>query len=271
MTQRINPLWVRRFIILAVLAAVAKGIMLVLAMQLPYSGVEPVTGEADTLSYARYTPSHLFGLRQREPVAESSGGKQTEVYRLDALTLRGIYLDATHAFILVEENGKTELLSIGDQYKRYTLVDILPSKAIFEKDGQRYALAFKEDETPGGVEAPPSPATSVVSQNGFTSIKRTEVRYYTQHFDAIWQNIKIQEVYTNKKLTGFEVKWIKKDSIFAKMGLQEHDVITGINGKPVTSAAEVLKLYNNMGQIDNLTLDIQRNHTERQLDYAIFD
>ncbi|WP_345987620.1 PDZ domain-containing protein [Sulfurimonas sp. HSL1-2] len=269
MKQRINPLWVRRFIVLAILAAVAKALMLILAAWLPREGVEPAVASGDTVTYARYTPSQLFGIEQRRAVAKS-GGKQTEVYRLDALTLRGIYLEEAHPFILVEEGSKTELLSIGEQYNRYTLVDILPTKAIFEKDGQRYALAFKE-ESMGGVETAPSPATSVVTQDGFTSIKRKEIRYYTENFDAIWQNVKIQEVYQNKKLTGFEVKWIKKDSIFAKMGLQEHDIITGINGKPLTSVAEVLKLYKNMDQIDNLTLDIQRNHTERQLDYAIYD
>ncbi|UFS62155.1 PDZ domain-containing protein [Sulfurimonas sp. HSL-3221] len=269
MKQRINPLWVRRFIVLAILAAVAKALMLVLATQLPYGGVEPTVATGDSLSYSRYAPSRLFGIEAHKAAPKSSG-KQTEVYRLDALTLRGIYLEAHNAFILVEEGVKTELFSIGDRYKRYTLVDILPAKAIFEKDGQRYALAFKE-ENMGPVATAAVPSSSVVTQNGFTSIKRKEVRYYSEHFDAIWQNIKIQEVYRNKKLTGFEVKWIKKDSIFAKMGLQEHDIITGINGKPLTSVAEVLKLYKNMDQIDNLTLDIQRNNTERQLDYAIYD
>ncbi|MHC3995158.1 PDZ domain-containing protein [Thiomicrolovo sp. ZZH C-3] len=269
MKQRINPLWVRRFIVLATLAAVAKALMLVLATQLPYGGVEPAVAPGDSLTYSRYSPSRLFGIEAQKAVP-TSGGKQTEVYRLDALTLRGIYLEETNAFILVEEGTKTELFSIGDRYKRYTLVDILPSKAIFEKDGQRYALAFKE-ESSAGLQSATVPPTSVVSQNGFTSIKRKEVRYYTEHFDAIWKNVKIQEVYKNKKLTGFEVKWIKKDSIFAKMGLQERDIITGINGKPLTSVAEVLKLYKNMDQIDNLTLDIQRNNTERQLDYAIYD
>jgi S1-C subfamily serine protease len=55
------------------------------------------------------------------------------------------------------------------------------------------------------------------------------------------------------------------------MGLKENDIITGINGRPVTSVAEVLKLYKNINEIDNLTLEIQRNHSERQLDYAIYD
>ena len=73
------------------------------------------------------------------------------------------------------------------------------------------------------------------------------------------------------KLKGFEVGWIKKDSVFDKLGLQKGDVITGINGKPVSSVSEVFKIYQNLGDIDNLTIEIKRNNQERQLDYAIYE
>jgi general secretion pathway protein C len=267
MKQRINPLWVRRFIILAVMAAAVKGIMLAAELLLPYQGVDMAVSQDNALQYTRYNPSKIFGLQT--PKGQKNAGKNTEIYRLESLSLKGIYRDSEHAFILVEEGKETTLLSKGDTFKRYTLVDILPATAIFEKDGRRYELVFKESTQ--GVIGGTSWAPPVVSQNGFTAIRRKEVRYYTEHFDAIWQNIKIDEIYKGKKLTGFEVKWIKKDSIFAKMGLKEHDIITGINGRPVTSVAEVLKLYKNIKQIDNLTLEIQRNHSERQLDYAIYD
>jgi len=268
MKQRINPLWVRRFITLAVMAAVVKGIMLTAELLLlPYKGVDIAAAPDDALQYTRYTPSSVLGLRMSE--GQKSAGTGETVYRLESLTLKGIYRDSAHAFILVEEGKKTTLLSKGDTFKGYTLADILPSKAVFEKDGRRYELVFKEN-IQGAFRGTPL-SEPVLSQEGFTSIRRTEVRYYTEHFDAIWKNIKIDEIFKGKKLTGFEVKWIKRDSIFAKMGLQEKDIITGINGKPVTSVAEVLKLYKNINQIDNLTLVIQRNHSERQLDYAIYD
>jgi len=268
MNQRINPSWVKRFIAVAIMAAVVKSGMLVLKLFLPASGVDFVPQADESAAYGTYKPSVMFGLQTSSELPQAPGTKQTAVYRLDNLTLKGLYRDSVHLFIVVAEGNKDTLLSKGETYKGYSLVDIQPSKAIFEKGGRRYELAFKEDEKSA---TRISKVVPVVSENGFTVIKRKEISYYANNFDAIWENIKIQEVFENKKLKGFEVKWIKKGSVFSKMGLEEKDVITGINGKPVSSVSQVLKLYQDIGKIDNLTIDIKRNNKERQLDYAIYD
>ena len=269
MSQRINPSWVRRFIAFAVMAAVIKSVMLVWSFFLPAEGVDYTAPQADTLSNALYKPSVALGLQTGSPAAAASNGSKEPVYRLDSLNLKGTYLDRSIAFILVQ-NGKEDVLIFeGDRFQGYTLVDVFPDKAVFEKNGRRYEVAFKEPE--GGAAITIAKTESVVNNGGFVSVKRKELAYYAKNFDAIWQNIKIQEVMDGKKLKGFEVGWIKKDSIFAKLGLQEGDIITGINGKPFNSVAEAFKLYQNLGKIDNLTIEIKRNNQERQLDYAIYE
>ena len=190
------------------------------------------------------------------------------VYRLESLTLKGIYLDRAIAFILVLSGKEDVLILEGDRFQGYTLVDVFPSKAIFEKSGRRYEVAFKEPE---GTAITINKPNDVVNNGGFVSVKRKELAFYAKNFDAIWQNIKIQEIMDGKKLKGFEVGWIKQGSVFAKLGLQEGDIITGINGKPFNSVAEAFKLYQNLGEIDNITIEIKRNNQERQLDYAIYE
>jgi len=269
MSQRIDPSWVRRFVMVAVMAAVIKSGMLVWSFFLPSAGVEYVAPRESGLERNLYKPSKAFGLESQkaeQPVA----GKKSQVYKLDKLTLKGIYTDGAFAFISVSDGSKDTLIVKGEQFQGYTLSLIFPDRAVFEKGGRRYELDFKEEKENKSftmTKAEPD----VISDNGFTSIKRKEIKFYTDNFDAIWENIKIQEVFENKKLKGFEVKWIKKGSIFAKMGLEENDVITGINGKPVTSVSQVLKIYQDIDKIDNLTLEIKRNNKERQLDYAIYD
>jgi len=266
MNQRIDPSLVRRFLKIAVMAAVVKSGMMVWSYFLPAEGVEYAAPQANALSSGTYNPSVAFGLKEKQTA--QTGSTTEQVYKLDNLNLKGIYLGRSVAFILVQ-NGKEDILIIkGDRFQGYTLVDIYPQKAVFEKSGLKYEVDFKDDRDQSYTA---NQTESVVDNGGFVSIKRKELAYYAGNFDAIWQNIKIQEQMESGKLSGFKVEWIKKDSVFAKLGLQEGDIITGINGKAVTSVSEAIKIYQNLNAIDNLTIDIKRNNQERQLDYAIYE
>lgn len=268
MNQRINPSWIRRLLAVAVLAAVVKSAMLVLAFFLPYQGVDYTEQEEAGTLRSGYRPSALFDLQV--PQQEQSPGtqKSAPVYKLGNLLLRGIYYQNAHSFIAVEDSGKISLLSTGESFKGYRLVDILADRAIFEKGGRRYELAFKEDKR---AETAITKASPIVFEGEPVTVKRKDLQYYTKNFKAIWENIKIQELMEDKKLKGFKVAWIKKDSIFGKMGLHKGDIIIGVNGKSFSSVAQVFKLYNKMDKLDSLTLKILRNNQERQLEYAIND
>ena len=267
MNQRIDPSWVRRFIIVAVMAAVIKSLMLLLSFFLPAEGVGFSQPQPDAFTNTLYRPAAAFGLeKQQASVSTSAGGP---VYKLDSMNLKGIYRGSTVAFILIESSGQDIFILKGEQYRGYTLTDILPQKAIFEKSGRRYEVVFKASE-PQAFSMTPE-AAPVVNSGGFVSVKRKELQYYAKNFDDIWKNIRISEKMQGKTLTGFEVEWIKPDSIFAKIGLQKGDIITGINGKPVSSVSQAFKVYRNLDKIDNLTIEIKRNNQERQLDYAIYE
>jgi len=266
MIQRIDPSWVRRFLTVAVMAAVVKSGMLVLSYFLPAESVEYAAPQSDALPSGTYKPSVAFGLKEKQTA--QTGPAAEQVYKLDNLNLKGIYLGRSVAFILVQ-NGKEDILILkGDRFQGYELVDIYPQQAIFEKSGRKYEVDFKDDRDQSYTV---NQAESVVNNGGYVSVKRKELAYYAGNFDAIWQNIKIQEQMQGGKLSGFKVEWIKKGSVFAKLGLQEGDIITGINGKPVTSVSEAFKIYQNLNAIDNITIDIKRNNQERQLDYAIYE
>ena len=64
--------------------------------------------------------------------------------------------------------------------------------------------------------------------------------------------------------------WVKKDSLFAKLGLRKGDIITGVNGKKLKSVSQVFKIYNNMDKLDSLKLTITRDNQEKELEYEVF-
>jgi type II secretion system protein C len=267
MNQRIDPSWIRRFVTLAIMAACIKAGMLVWSFFLPATGVEYIAQQGESLPVNNYRVDAAFGLKGQDSSSPASPSS-APVYKLTSLNLKGIYRGQRTAFILVQDGKDERIIFKGENFQGYTLTDVLLKKAVFEKNGRRYEVDFKDaDDIPSPVQT-----QSVINNgNGYISVKRNELIYYKKNFNAIWQNIKINEQKQNGKLNGFKVTWIKAGSVFAKLGLKKGDIITGINGKPVSSVAEAFKIYQKMDTLENLTIEIKRNNQKRELDYAIYE
>lgn len=265
MKSLINNDWFSRIFKIAIVAIAVKALMVVGAFFLPMNGIDAVPYEPESI-YARYKPSQVFALaKPKKEVVE-----QAQVYRLDSLTLKGIFDDPELPFIAVEEGTDIELIGKGEVFKGYKLIDVHADAATFEKGGKHYELRFKEDEgilKSGITEAAPE----VISEGEAVFVKRNEINHYVKNFDDIWKNIKIKEIVKNKRLEGFEVTWVKTGSVFDKIGLQKGDVLIGANDKKFKSLSQVFKLYNNVEKIDSLKLTILRDNQERELEYEIFE
>jgi len=67
----------------------------------------------------------------------------------------------------------------------------------------------------------------------------------------------------------FKLTEIEAGSIFSYLGLQNEDVITSINGKPISDLNEVMALFGRIKNIDQLQLGVRRDGEESQLDYKM--
>ena len=257
--------WFPKLMAVAVLAAVIKLSMMGVSLFLPMTGVDTVPYTPESI-YDSYKPSSAFALAKTKATQTK---KEEPVYKLDKLKLRAIFDHPTQPFIAVEDGNKVELISKDETYKGYKLVDVEPIRAIFEKDGRRYEIGFKEDEKDAGAITKATP--EVVNEGEAVFIKRNEIKHYAKNYDDIWKNVKIQEIIKNKRLQGFDVTWVKKGSVFEKIGLRKGDIITGANGQTFKSLSQVFKLYNNVDEIDSLKLTILRDNQEMELEYEIFE
>jgi general secretion pathway protein C len=263
MNRIISPLWIKRLILIGIIAVVIKALMLVLLFVLPHEGIDRISSIESSL-YQNYKPSKAFGLQEKKaPVAA-----KVPVYKLDNLILQGLYDDPKTPFIAVEDAKKITLVGLNEDFKGYKLIDVKSDRAIFEKSGKQYELLFKDHVVDKGAISVAEP--EIIQDDAAVFIKRKEIKHYAKNFDAIWQNIKIKEIIKEKRLQGFEVTWVKKDSLFAQLGLIKGDVITGVNGKTLKSVSQVFKIYNNMDKMDSLKLMILRDNQEKELEYEVF-
>lgn len=63
----------------------------------------------------------------------------------------------------------------------------------------------------------------------------------------------------NGAIVGFKVSQIDADSIYAKAGLIDNDVITGVNGQELNSIAGSIKLLQSLKGSDHLEVELRRN------------
>lgn len=65
----------------------------------------------------------------------------------------------------------------------------------------------------------------------------------------------------------FKIVDIKPGGVFSYLGINNNDIITQINGQPITDLNMVMGLFGKITNINKLNLTIRRNGTETPLDY----
>jgi len=66
---------------------------------------------------------------------------------------------------------------------------------------------------------------------------------------------------------GFLVREIQSGSVYEKLGLQQGDVIRTVNGQPITNMDDVMRLYQQFGTAERVTVDVQRHGRAETLYY----
>ena len=62
---------------------------------------------------------------------------------------------------------------------------------------------------------------------------------------------------------------LDSEGIFPYLGIQDGDIITSINGKPIYDMNEVMLLFGRIKGLSNLSLGIKRDGTPSTQEYSI--
>ena len=71
------------------------------------------------------------------------------------------------------------------------------------------------------------------------------------------------------KAAGFRLYSVRPDGPFAKIGMQNGDVISSINGLEITSPEKALEVYAKLKSASHLSLGLERNGQRITKDYTI--
>ena len=68
---------------------------------------------------------------------------------------------------------------------------------------------------------------------------------------------------------GISITRIKPNAIFRRLRLRNGDIITGVNGSPIESVDDALRVFEGLSESSNIQLDIKRRGRQQSLEYRI--
>jgi general secretion pathway protein C len=202
--------------------------------------------------YDRIANLHLFGSpaqRDSAPVSTVSA-PDTSLN----LTLHGVFVDEDPkqgAAIIGRAGGDQKFYRVGDGVPGgATLAEVRADQVILSRNGRYEALRFPRTEK---LAVPSSPAPS-----GAASLAPYRAAFVKEP-QKILDYIQIVPQRQGSAIAGYRVLPQKgHETFYNQLGLKLSDVVTGINGIPVTDPREAMKLMSELTNANQLTLDVVR-------------
>jgi general secretion pathway protein C len=219
--------------------------------------------------------SEIFGSR----VATKTGAPAGDAPETSLnLKLKGIFAshDAESSRALIADAaGKEKPYAVGDDVPGgATLHEIREDRVILERSGRFETLKLERGPTREGGTAtaaytPPAANAAPAGPAG-TATNLAELRNEVMHDPSkASQYLRLQPVYTEGKLQGYRIYPGPNRQLFQQVGLRAGELVTSVNGVQLDDAAKALQLLNDLKEVQELTLTLERAGQTRSLNLNV--
>jgi general secretion pathway protein C len=215
------------------------------------------TVAAHQVNAERVAGQHLFGTAQ----AGNAGPAPDTTL---AFTLHGIAAGkrAADSRALIEANGDEEPYGVGAQLPGGVKIHaIYADRVILDRGGSLETLRLPQQDLGGGgsnngnpgmamqprAMAPPTQSLGQLRQEIMNNPQR------------LMQVVRTMPVMDHGKLSGYRIYPAGNPSIFNQLGLKAGDVVTAVNGIPLTDPAQSMRVLSTIKTSDQISVSLLRN------------
>jgi type II secretion system protein C len=239
-------------------------------------GASAITSVVKVPLVVTLTGTMIMGDRSFAMIADA-GGRNEKVYRLwdcvpvsedgptrDCSPTQGKLVAVRRSRIWIKYQGDQLTFDLSD--KRASPVAAAVPLARPALRGGPAAMAAP----PGGApEAARAPFPMTQDGNVFSvRVPNAEVSKAFENFSEVLKQARVVP-YSDNTGTGFQIRNIVPGSIFDRIGLSNFDKIKAVNGDPITTADQALRLLTMFRNEREINLDLDRNGQKIQLNYTI--
>jgi general secretion pathway protein C len=217
----------------------------------------------------------VIGERDLFNVSHAAAAGET---RAPALRLWGIAFAGAEALAIIEDTAsRTQALyRVGDRVGEGRLASIGWDRATVAFDGGEATLEIASEpappDTPAPADAPPPPATGErirrTGENAYL-VDRREISGALGNTSGLLTQLRAVAEVRDGRPAGFRLFRIREESLFARLGLRDGDVVERVNGTEVHDPAALLRFLERLGHEPRVALDIVRAEAPRTLVYDL--
>ena len=142
-------------------------------------------------------------------------------------------------------------------------------------DGRTQSLRLLE----GTVTVPPQPPSDPLvaelaagieprGENRY-GVRRATIESLLGKMDALPSQARVEPDLRNGTPTGFRLRDVKQNGVFAKLGLRDGDVISSVNGLATNGPDNALAIYASLRSVDHLSVGLERAGRRITAEYDI--
>ena len=169
---------------------------------------------------------------------------------------------------------------ISEKIRDATITDISETRVDLDVNGRKEYMELFDTAPPVVAAAPVAAAPSDplmaemekgVKKTGENSyeVQRGTVDSLLGNMSALSRAARIVPEIKDGRAAGFRLFSVRPDGPFAKIGLQNGDVISAINGLEMTSPDKALEVYTKLKSASHLSVGLERNGQKITKDYNI--
>ncbi|MFZ2631004.1 MAG: type II secretion system protein GspC [Desulfosalsimonadaceae bacterium] len=206
--------------------------------------------------------------------------KQTSLNLKLLGTITGGVADSEYAVIEDVQKRKQGLYRAGDAIVNARIKAILRKKVVLSVDGKDEVLLMDEDKNkpkkqvrPGFPDAsdefdPALPDESDEIDES-VNIDREKINDSLKNINQLMSQVKVRPHFKDGKPDGLLLSHVQQNSIFNEMGLQNGDIVKGVNGKEIQSVDDALKFYDSLKSSTSVEIQIERQNDMMTIGYQI--
>jgi len=184
--------------------------------------------------------------------------KSTGPFAVDAKVHGATIKDIQETRIYIENSGKTEFLDLLDQNAAAAGAAAAAQPAApTVASNQGDALSQELDR---GIKK--------MGEHNY-EIQRQTLESVLGNMNLLSRSARIVPEIRDGKAAGFRLYSVRPDGPFAKIGMQNGDVISAINGLEITSPEKALEVYAKLKSASHLSVGLERNGQKVTKDYSI--
>ncbi len=178
------------------------------------------------------------------------------------------------------QKRKQGLYKKGDAIQNAEIKLVLRKKVVLSVNGKDEILLMEDDKPDNSKKRKrPSPLRGGDPEEALdderfdggetVNIDREKINSSLKNINQLMSQVKVRPHFKDGKPNGLLLSHVQQNSIFKDMGLQNGDIVKGVNGKEIQSVDDALKFYDNLKSSSAVELQIERKGDPLSINYQI--